>query len=210
MDTYKYIVLEWIHGSGKSFVADTLTQKLWATYYHFPNEQEKLGQAIREVLTKKDLLQKWQILGSLYAAMTNKFHVETQDDGKLYILDREAVTSWLIFQKDIPWDMRKELYKYGIESLQKRGVVIYISIDKETARIRSEKRNDILAAGDDETFKNKAKDLFVLENFDRLTKEYEEDFIPQVQKLWLPCFVVDNNGTLDQTIQQILNILQAS
>ena len=210
---YKYIVIEWIHGAWKSAVSDALIQKFvqrWinAKYYHFPNESEHLGKAIREALTIEDVYKKREVIWLLYAAMTNKFHITTQNDWTVYILDREAVTSWLIFQKEIPDAVRAEIYKYGIKSLQKQWIVLYVKIDRDTALDRLQLRNaDLWAKG--EVRDHKAKDKFVVDNFERLTAEYEKDFIPKVKALWLQCEVIDNSGTLEHTIQQIEEIIGA-
>jgi len=88
-------------------------------YLHFPDEASDLGKVIRRVLTDKDLYKKWEVLGLLYAAASNSFHIKTKDDNKLYVLEREAVTTGLIFQKNIPWNIRMQIYKFGIENLRK-------------------------------------------------------------------------------------------
>lgn len=204
----KYIVIEWIHGSGKSAVAKQLTQTLkekWVnvSYYHFPNEEEDLGKVIRKVLTDKDLYKHREVLGLLYAAASNSFHIKTKKDDKIYVLERDSVTTGLIFQKDIPRETRLQIYKFGIENLRENGLVFYVTIDKEIALERLTKRNEELTKqwGIRE---DKAKDKFVEEEFDRLSNLYNTEMLPQLDKLWLKHEIADNSGTLENTVQWII------
>jgi len=94
----KHIVVEGIHGSGKTSVAKALTQKLNdqgfpAQYYHFPDETDQLGQVIRQTLTDKELVREWQVTGLLYAAFSNRFHIKSKHDKVYYIQDRDSLTS---------------------------------------------------------------------------------------------------------------------
>lgn len=207
----KYIVIEWIHGSGKSTVAKQLTQSLkdkWinAEYIHFPNEEDPLGKIIRQVLADKQLLRNREVLGLLYAAASNIFHIKSKDDDKIYVLERDSVTTWLIFQKDIPWDTRLQIYRFGIENLRKDGIVFYVKIDKDIALDRLTKRNEEL-----KTLgwvrKDKAEDKFVQEEFEKRSHLYEHEMIPQLDKLWLKHEIADNSDTIEDTIQQILTKL---
>jgi len=70
-------------------------------------------------LADKDLYKNREVLGLLYAAASNSFHIKTKNDEKIYILERDAVTTGLIFQKAMPRDTRMEIYKFGIENLRK-------------------------------------------------------------------------------------------
>ena len=207
----KYIVIEWIHGSGKSSVAKQLTQTLkekWINvgYYHFPNEEEDLGKMIRKTLTDKDLYKHREVLGLLYAAASNSFHIKTRDDDKIYVLERDSVTTGLVFQRDIPRETRLEIYKFGIENLRKQGIVFYVKIDKAIALERLMKRNEELKKqwGVRE---DKANDKFVEEEFDRLSNLYDTEMMPQLDKLWLKHEIADNSDTLENTIQQIIEKL---
>ena len=210
----KYIVIEGIHGSGKSSVAKALTKTLQekgvdAHYLHFPDEEDMLGQVIRQTLADGDLVRKREVLGLLYAAATNRFHIRSKNDNKIYVLERDAVTTGLIFQRDIPREVRLEIYKYGIQSLQERGKVFYVNIDKGVALERLKKRNEeLMLLG--WVWKDKAEDKFVTEEFDRLSDLYENEMFPQLDKLGLQHEIVDNSWTVEETIQQILEKLEIS
>lgn len=204
----KYIVIEWIHGSGKSTVAKQLTEALkekWVNveYYHFPNEEEDLGKVIRKTLTDKDLYKHREVLGLLYAAASNSFHIKTRNDDKIYVLERDSVTTGLVFQRDIPRETRLEIYKFGIENLREQWLVFYVKIDKAIALERLIKRNELLKAqwGVRE---DKANDKFVEEEFDRLSNLYETEMMPQLEKMGLKYEVADNSTTIENTIQQIM------
>lgn len=208
---HKYIVLEWIHGSGKSAVAKKLAEKLqskWinAKYFHFPNEEDLLWQYIRWVLTQEVLYKKWEITWLLYATASNVFHTQTLNDDTIYILDRHPVTTWLIFQRDIHLEVRLEIYKDGIKWLRENGKVFYVKVDRDIAFERLTTRNNELSTKD-EVLKNKANDNFILQKFDELTSLYDDNLISQMQKLDLKSDVVDNSGTLEDTVQQILDKL---
>jgi len=153
-----------------------------AEYLHFPDEESDLGKVIRRVLADKDLYKNWEVLGLLYAAASNSFHIKTKDDDKLYVLERDAVTTGLIFQKDIPWDTRMQIYKFGIENLRKLGKVIYVKVDKDIAHGRIVTRNNELAKSDDQVRKDKSADKFI-EKFDEMSHLYDTELMPQLEKL---------------------------
>ena len=183
----KYIVIEGIHGSGKTSVAKALAEKLCdesfsAEYYHFPQETDQLGQVIRETLTDTDLVKKWEVLGLLYIAFSNRFHVKTQQDSKYYVQDRDSVTTGLVFQSAIPWEMRLELYKYAIKNLKENGVVVYVKADKEVSLKRLQVRNANLFS-QSEVWKNKSKDKFIEEDFHSLSDRYEKEMLPGLEKM---------------------------
>lgn len=207
----KYIVIEWIHGSGKSTVAKQLTQRLKeegnnVEYYHFPNEEEELGKVIRKTLTDKELYKHREVLGLLYASASNSFHIKTKHDEKIYVLERDSVTTGLVFQRDIPRETRLQIYKFWIENLREQGKVFYVKIDKATALERLTKRNAELAKQGG-TREDKAKDKFVEEEFDKLSNLYETEMIPQLEKLGLRHETVNNSTTIENTLQQILEKL---
>lgn len=213
MEKLKYIVVEGIHGSGKSSVAKEIAkvlQEKWlpAKYLHFPDEESDLGKVIREVLADKDLYKNREVLGLLYAAASNSFHIKSKDDGNIYVLERDAVTSGLIFQKDMPRDVRMQIYKFGIEHLRKMGKVIYVKVDKEVARKRLTTRNEELAQNDDKVRQNKAEDKFIQEKFDQLSNLYETEMVTQLEKLGLTCEVIENNGTIEEAGQKAINTLK--
>lgn len=202
MEKLKYIVVEWIHGSGKSSVAKEIAKTLqekWlpAEYLHFPDEESDLGKVIRRVLADKDLYKNREVLGLLYAAASNSFHIKTKDDDKLYVLERDAVTTGLIFQKDIPWDTRMQIYKFGIENLRKLGKVIYVKVDKDIAHGRIVTRNNELAKSDDQVRKDKAADKFI-EKFDEMSHLYDTELMPQLEKLGLSYEIIENNTTIEE------------
>lgn len=202
MEKLKYIVVEGIHGSWKSSVAKELTkvlQEKWlpAEYLHFPDEESDLGKVIRRVLADKDLYKNREVLGLLYAAASNSFHIKTKNDEKIYILERDAVTTGLIFQKAMPRDTRMEIYKFGIENLRKLWKVIYVKVDKDVAHGRVTARNSELAKSNDQVRKDKADDKFI-EKFEEMSHLYDTELMPQLEKLWLKYDVVENNTTIEE------------
>lgn len=206
MEKLKYIVVEGIHGSGKSSVAKEIArvlQEKWlpAEYLHFPDEESDLGKVIRRVLADKDLYKNREVLGLLYAAASNSFHIKSKDDGKIYILERDAVTTGLIFQKDMPRNTRMEIYKFGIENLRKLWKVIYVKVDKDVAHERIVTRNNELAKSDDQVRKDKAGDKFI-EKFDEMSHLYETELMPQLTKLGLSFEIIENNGTIEEAGQK--------
>jgi thymidylate kinase len=183
---FKYIVIEGIHGSGKSTVTKQLTETLKtkginAQYLHFPNEEEDLGKIIRKTLADQDLYKHREVLGLLYAAASNAFHIKSRDDDKIYVLERDSVTTGLIFQKDMPRETRLENYKFGIKNLREQGIVVYVTIDKAIALQRLTARNEALKT-EGEVRKDKANDKFI-EDFDRLSHLYSTEMMPQLDKL---------------------------
>lgn len=208
----KYIVLEWIHGCGKSTVAKALVKRfaqkgLKAMYYHFPDEEDILGKAIRSVLTEKDVVHHWQVTGALYAAFANRFHYKTKDDDMIYILDRHSVTTGLIFQKDIPDDVRLALYGPWIDALKSDGIAFYVSLTKETARIRRELRDaELLKQWG--VWEDKAKDLFIGEKFDYLADQYDNYLLKVVNDLWIAMHKVTNDSTIETCVDQIESMLE--
>jgi thymidylate kinase len=178
----KHIVIEGIHGSGKTSVAKALAEKLQqagkqAQYYHFPDENDKLGQVIRETLADKELVKQWEITGLLYAAFSNRFHTKTKADSITYVQDRDSVTTGLVFQSAMTWEVRMAVYRQAIENLQTQGIVIYVRTELETARRRMEERNvQLLATGGVRT--DKAKDVFIEEDFEQLSVRYEKEMFP--------------------------------
>jgi len=206
MEKLKYIVIEGIHGSGKSSVAKEIAKALqekWlpAKYLHFPDEESDLGKVIRRILADKDLYKNREVLWLLYAAASNSFHIKSKDDGNIYVLERDAVTTGLIFQKDMPRNTRMEIYKFGIENLRKLGKVIYVKVDKEIARGRITARNNELAKSDDKVRKDKAEDKFI-EKFDEMSHLYETQLMPQLEKLGLSYEIIENNGTIEEAGQK--------
>lgn len=212
MEKLKYIVVEGIHGSGKSSVAKEIAkilQEKWlpAKYLHFPDEESDLGKVIRGVLADKDLYKNREVLGLLYAAASNSFHIKSKEDEKIYVLERDAVTTGLIFQKDMPRNTRMEIYKFGIENLRKLGKVIYVKVDKDIARERIVARNNELAKSDDQVRKDKAGDKFI-EKFDEMSHLYETELMPQLEKLGLSYEIIENNTTIEEAGQKAINTLQ--
>jgi thymidylate kinase len=178
----KHLVIEGIHGSGKTSVAKALTDKLLQTgtntqYYHFPDENDTLGQVIRATLTDKDLVKNWEVTGLLYAAFSNRFHIKTKADAITYVQDRDSVTTGLVFQSSIPRETRMQIYHQAIDNLQTQGIVIYVKSDIETARSRMESRNADLSS-QSEVWANKAKDVFIAEDFEKLSLRYEKEMLP--------------------------------
>ncbi len=209
MEKLKYIVVEWIHGSGKSSVAKEIAkilQEKWlpAKYLHFPDEESDLWKVIRGILADKDLYKNREVLGLLYAAASNSFHIKTKDDNNIYVLERDAVTTGLIFQKDMPRDTRMQIYKFGIENLRKLGKVIYVKIDKDVAHARIVKRNNELAQSDDQVRKDKAADKFI-EKFDEMSHLYDTELLPQLEKLGLSYEVIENNWTIQEAWEKTVN-----
>lgn len=212
MENLKYIVVEWIHGSGKSSVAKEIAKTLqerWlpAEYLHFPDEESDLGKVIRKVLADKDLYKNREVLWLLYAAASNSFHIKTKDDNKLYVLERDAVTTGLIFQKDIPWETRMQIYKFGIENLRKLWKVIYVKVDKDIAHKRITIRNDELAKSDDQVRKDKAADKFI-EKFDEMSHLYDTELMPQLEKLGLSYEIIENNTTIEEAWRKAIEKVQ--
>lgn len=212
MEKLKYIVVEGIHGSGKSSVAKEITKILqdkWlpAEYLHFPDEESDLWKVIRRVLADKDLYKNREVLGLLYAAASNSFHIKSKDDEKIYVLERDAVTTGLIFQKDMPRDTRMQIYKFGIENLRKLGKVIYVKVDKDIAHKRIVTRNEELAKSDDQVRKDKAGDKFI-EKFDEMSYLYETQLMPQLEKLGLSYEVIENNTTIEEAGEKAVDTIK--
>jgi thymidylate kinase len=178
----KHIVIEGIHGSGKTSVAKALAEKLvekgiQAHYYHFPDETDKLGQVIRETLADKELVKNREVTGLLYSAFSNRFHIKTKADGITYVQDRDSVTTGLVFQSAMAWEVRMAIYRQAIENLQQQGTVLYIKTNTETARLRLQERN-LQLQQQGEVRKNKANDIFVAEEFENLSLRYEKEMFP--------------------------------
>lgn len=212
MEKLKYIVIEGIHGSGKSSVAKELTkilQERWlpAEYLHFPDEESDLGKVIRRVLADKDLYKHREVVGLLYAAASNSLHIKSKNDGKIYVLERDAVTTGLIFQRDMPRDTRMEIYKFGIENLRKSGKVIYVKADKNIAYQRAITRNKELAKSEDQIRKYKSEDKFI-EKFDEICYLYDTELFPQLEKLEIPYETIANNGTIEEAGRKCIEILK--
>ncbi len=207
----KYIVLEWIHGSGKTTIAKALAKELQsrginAQYYHFPDEEDSLGKVIRSVVANKDLVHYREITGALYAAFANKFHIQTKDDDVIYVLDRHSVTTGLIFQESIPEAVRQALYGIGIQALKNDGISFYVSLDVETAKKRQEERNKQLRMTTWVRW-DKGNDVFVAEKFHSLAKKYDEYLLPSIKKMDIPIYTVNNNTTIQACVQQIISLL---
>jgi gluconate kinase len=65
-----------------------------------------------------------------------------------------------------------QIYRQAIENLQAQGIVIYVKSDRELAHQRVEKRNaNLFTQGG--VWTDKAKDLFVAEDFESLSLRYE-------------------------------------
>lgn len=212
MEKLKYIVVEGIHGSGKSSVAKEIAkvlQEKWlpAEYLHFPDEESDLGKVIRRVLADKDLYKNREVLGLLYAAASNSLHIKSKNDGKIYVLERDAVTTGLIFQRDMPRDTRMQIYKFGIENLRKLGKVIYVKVDRDVAHERTTRRNNELAKSDDQVRKDKAGDKFI-EEFDKMSLLYETELMPQLEKLGLSYEIIENNTTIEEAGQKAMEKLK--
>jgi thymidylate kinase len=142
----KHLVIEGIHGSGKTSIAKALTEELQqmgttTQYYHFPSEEDELGKVIRTTLTDANLVRHREVIGLLYAAFSNRFHIRTKADGITYVQERDSVTTGLVFQSTIPRETRMQIYHQAIENLQAQGIVIYVRANIETARERMQKRN---------------------------------------------------------------------
>jgi len=215
MEKLKYVVVEWIHWSGKSTIAKYIAKKLkeqWfiVKYLHFPDEESHLGKVIRATVRDEDIYKYREVVGLLYAAASNSFHIKTKDDNTIYILDRDAVTSGLIFQKNIPREVRTEIYKFGIENLGKMGKVIYVKTNKITAQKRSEERNKELWQLDQQVRKDKAGDKFIETKFDELSQLYDTELLPQLEKLGLSYTVIENNETIEKAWEEALNVIYKS
>lgn len=208
---YKYIVLEGIHGAGKTSIAKALAKRLekkWtdSEYYHFPDENDKLGQVIRKALADDQLYDKWQVTGLLYAAESNRFHIKTADDGVTYVTDRDSVTTGFVFQSDMDWSTRMENYKHGIKSLRKKGIVIYLKVDSSKVVDRIEKRNKKNKEKWG-VWEDKSKDKF-LKKREKLAKQYDENMGPSCEKAGIEYREVENNGTIKETVDKIIDIIE--
>lgn len=209
---HKYIIIEWIHWSWKSTVADRLQKHIQTNNphcqrYHFPEENEILWKAIREILTEEHSCHHRQVTGLLYAAAANRLHYMYDNTETMFILDRHSVTSGLIFQKEIDDYTRHQIYWPSITSLQKHGIVIYIQTDIAVAEQRHIARNTELREQQDTVRKNKSNDLFVKQKYKELSDLYEQEFIPKVQALHIPIICVTNNWSIDETIANIMQSL---
>ena len=207
----KHIVIEGIHGSGKTSIAKALADRLvqqWlqATYYHFPDENDPLGQIIRSTLTEKQLVKQREVIGLLYAAFANRFHIRTKSDNIFYVQERDSVTTGLVFQSSIPRETRLQIYRQAIENLQTQGIVVYVRANIETARERMQKRNaNLFSEGGVRT--DKAKDLFVAEEFENLSLRYEKEMFPGLDQMGIPYLIVENDGTIEECVEKIFQQL---
>lgn len=200
----KHIIIEWIHWSWKTSVAQALAEKLQAKYVHFPDENDQLWQVIRQTVADPRFAKCREITGLLYISFSNRFHIQTRDDGITYVQDRDSVSTGLVFQSEIPRETRLQLYHFAIENLQNQWIVIYVKTDLETAKSRMENRNKILMESPDLAMQNKAKDQFIAENFINLSLRYEKEMIEWLDKMGIPHFTVSNNGTIEKCIEEIL------
>ena len=209
---YKYIVIEWIHGSWKSSVAHGIVDQLrqqWvdAEYFHMPDETDDFGKLIRKTLTEQDVYQHRQVMGLLYAAFANRFHYMHDHDEKVYVLDRHAVTTWLVFQRDIADHVRQEIYGPGISQLQQRWVVLYVSTSLNVAAQRTESRNQQLQHENENWKKHKANDLFIKEKYVELADLYDKTLVQKIGQYGIPAHVISNDGMLDDTLAAALACL---
>lgn len=207
----KYIVIEWIHGSGKTSVAKKLVEhlcELWykACYYHFPNEEDILGKAIRSVVADSSVCKHWQVTWLLYAAFANRFHIQTQDDDVIYVTDRHSVTTWLIFQNDISDALRQEIYSIGIHALQNNGIGFYINTSLENAQQRAHERN-ISLRKQGGVWQDKANDVFVAEKFQQLARAYDAHLVQKSRDIWIVLHEISNDGSLEKTVAAIMSYL---
>ena len=146
----------------------------------------------------------------LYAAFANRFHIQHATSDKIFITDRHSVTTWLIFQKDMPMNIRKEIYKFGIEALQTSWLMIYLDIDVAVARERKIQRDKQLESKW-VVRKNKSNDNFTRVDFDALFDMYKKYLIPTVEELWIPTHTVLNTWTVQQSVDSICQkIVQSS
>ncbi len=208
---YKYIVIEWIHGAGKTTIAKALAKRLrqnWENwkYYHFPDEDSKLGQVIRKSLADDELFDKWQVVGLLFAAFSNRFHIKTANDETVYVTDRDSVTTGFVFQNDMKWSTRLENYKYGIESLKNKWIVIYLKVDANKVVNRIEKRRKENAKKG-WVWADKSKDKFLKKRAE-LAKAYDKNMWPSCQKAWIDYKEIENDASIDETVDKIINIIQ--
>ena len=176
-------------------------------YYHFPDEEDQLGQVIRATLTEKELVQYREVIGLLYAAFSNRFHIRTKADGIAYVQERDSVTTGLVFQSAIPWETRMQVYRQAIENLQAQGIVVYVRVGMEVARERMQERNAILLA-EGGVWKDKAKDMFVAEAFESLSLRYEKEMFPGLERMRIPYLIVENEGTIEECVEKIVGKIQ--
>jgi len=89
-----------------------------------------------------------------------------------------------------------------MENLQQQGIVVYVKADMEISRARLDARNaNLFSQGN--VWKNKAKDVFIAEDFMSLSQRYEKEMLPGLEKMKIPYIVVENDGTLEECIEKI-------
>ena len=73
----------------------------------------------------------------------------------------------------------------------------------ETARTRLEKRNaNLFTQGG--VWTDKAKDIFVAEEFENLSLRYEKEMFSGLDKMEIPYIVVENNDTIESCVNHII------
>jgi thymidylate kinase len=205
---YKYIIIEWIHGSWKRTIAlefNKRLQELWynSEYLHFPDEENILWKAIRKILTDQDLYKKREVLWLLYAAFSNMFHIKNKNNNKIFILERHSITTWTIFQEDIPQNIRKEIHKYWLSELQEKWIMVYLQVDKNIALKRSIQRNKKLYEKW-WVWKDKAWDKFIKDKFLELASKYDNYLRVRVEKLWIKTTTVYNESSIENCVNEII------
>lgn len=201
MQHKKYIVFEWIHGSGKTTLAKLYAQRSQRDYFHMPEESDYFWATIRKLLTEKDIVWHWDVMWLVYAAFANRFHYTHDSDTKQYVLDRHSFVTWLVFQRDIEKEIREKIYWAWLRALRDHWIVVYVRVDRHVAYERMIERNKQIAS-QWWVRKDKSQDHFFTD-FERLSELYETSMLWELEQWGIEYIVVDNNGEVEGALEKI-------
>ena len=199
----QFIVIEGLDGSGKSTAAKVLAgelgnrfqKKILHTYE--PNDPSCGGDYIRAVLKKQITRFHHRTLALAYAAnrLDHNYrtiipHLEKGDD-HIVISDRYYLSSLVYQSRDgISFEGVMQLNELAIRP----DIIFFLNVSNETCYQRLQKRNE-------------PQELFE-ENLDGTRKSYFAaiDFLRKTRKENI--VEIDGNGTVEQTVKQMLQVLQ--
>ncbi len=197
-----FIVIEGLDGSGKSTAAKQLVVALESHYKkqvqlsHEPNRAYCGGDYIRDVLAKKITQFHPRVLPMAFAA--NRLDHCTRliqpclDAGQIVISDRYYLSS-LVYQSSE--DFSFERVMAANEKALKPDIIFFLNVSNEVCYERMANRNE-----PEELFESRL-DEFRTQYISAIhfLQEHHQDNIVEI----------DGNGTVKQTVQQMLNIINS-